>query len=222
MTDTIRVRAADPTSRRIALWERDDAHPGGEVMVGSDRVVEVAVTTEVARRLAKGTLVRVTGEPSESSQSTSPSLYVETTDGEVWQTTDGQPLLFEPGQTVDGDEWQPSDQSRPATEEEIAAGVRIDEYLAAAGEGPLMLDARAEGEAPPTGTPPEGTQNESGAQPLPEDLTALLTEAGYATPEAVQSATNEALLAIDGIGPARLATIRAALPHVPPGEDSSG
>lgn len=150
MTDTIRVQSGNPDSKRIALWERDDAHPGGEVMVGGDRVVEVAVTTEVARRLAKGTLVRVTSE-------------------------DASQL----GESSDGD---------------VAA----------------------------TGTPPEGTQNDSGEQPLPEDLTALLAEAGYETPAAVQSATDEELLAINGIGSARLATIRAALPHVPTGEDQGG
>ena len=62
MAQTIHVKAGNPASRRVALWERSPDHPHGEVYVAGDRVVEVAVTQEGARRLANKTLVEVSGK----------------------------------------------------------------------------------------------------------------------------------------------------------------
>lgn len=57
MSDLILVRSADP--ERVGLWERNLAHPGGEVFVAGDDVVEVALTAEVQGRLNSGVLVLV-------------------------------------------------------------------------------------------------------------------------------------------------------------------
>lgn len=53
------VKAGDPA--RVGLWERAPEHPGGEVWVSGDQVVEVAETTMVLQQLQSGALVRVSG-----------------------------------------------------------------------------------------------------------------------------------------------------------------
>ena len=41
-----------------ALWERDAAHPNGEVFIAGDKPVQVGVTAEVSRLLRDGVLVK--------------------------------------------------------------------------------------------------------------------------------------------------------------------
>ena len=58
----INVRLADPDARTVILWERNVAHPSGEVFLAGPGVFEVALTHSVEARLRKGTLVVVTDE----------------------------------------------------------------------------------------------------------------------------------------------------------------
>jgi hypothetical protein len=72
-TKTIWVKARPEMGDRNALWERDAAHPGGEVFVAGDEPVEVAQTPEVMARLAPrlqdgGTLVRLEGDALKQAQ----------------------------------------------------------------------------------------------------------------------------------------------------------
>lgn len=54
----IRVRSGvEPT--RVALWERHDDHPNGEVFIKGTAVVEVAQTQRVTNALKDGRLVEV-------------------------------------------------------------------------------------------------------------------------------------------------------------------
>jgi hypothetical protein len=62
MSELITVKAA-PDFLRVALWERNPAHPGGEAFVAGDMVVQVALTAEVQTRLNTGILVRVDDAP---------------------------------------------------------------------------------------------------------------------------------------------------------------
>ncbi len=55
--DTIWVKAAQ--SDRVGIWERDDRHPGGEVFVAGDAIVEVARTSLVEDKLRIHDLVQV-------------------------------------------------------------------------------------------------------------------------------------------------------------------
>ena len=48
--------------KRVALWERDDRHPHGEVFVTGSRVVAVYPTAAVNQRLRDGVLVEVIAE----------------------------------------------------------------------------------------------------------------------------------------------------------------
>lgn len=58
MADTIFVKAGPATpAGRVALWEVDPQHPGGEVFVAGETVVEVAPTSEVNYRLRNERLV---------------------------------------------------------------------------------------------------------------------------------------------------------------------
>ena len=65
MANTIKVKAVG-TDHKVVLWERDDAHPNGEVMItnhadkhdGKGEVIEVAETATVKRLLAEGVLVK--------------------------------------------------------------------------------------------------------------------------------------------------------------------
>jgi hypothetical protein len=151
MTQTIRVRAANDDGR-VALWERAPEHPGGEVYVANDAVVEVALTTEVARRIAQGVLVEV-----------------------------GSSAVEPP---------EPPQDPADGGSDEGASEQRDD-----------------------PGTTPA---------PLDEALVAKLAEGGYDTADAIQAATDEQLLAIDGIGPATLKRIREAYPTEPAGNGGEG
>lgn len=59
--ELITVKAAQ--TGRVALWERNPAHPGGEVFVAGDLVVQVALTPEVQTRLNNGLLLLVETAP---------------------------------------------------------------------------------------------------------------------------------------------------------------
>lgn len=62
MADTIYVKAGPATpAGRVALWEVDPQHPGGEVFVAGESVVEVAPTSKVNLRLRNEQLVEVAG-----------------------------------------------------------------------------------------------------------------------------------------------------------------
>jgi hypothetical protein len=61
MPELITVKAA-PDFLRVALWERNPAHPGGEAFVAGDLVAQVALTAEVQTRLNTGILVQVVTE----------------------------------------------------------------------------------------------------------------------------------------------------------------
>jgi hypothetical protein len=62
MTEHIKVRATKPGP--VALWEQHPDHPKGEVWIADDKTHEVALTSEVAKRLRDGRLVQV-GAPAE-------------------------------------------------------------------------------------------------------------------------------------------------------------
>ena len=44
---------------RVVLWERDEAHPNGEIFIGSDKPVQVGETAAVAERVRTGALKKV-------------------------------------------------------------------------------------------------------------------------------------------------------------------
>lgn len=55
---TILVKSAKP-GNHVALWDRHPDHPGGEVFVSGDAVVEAAETPGVLRALADKRIVQV-------------------------------------------------------------------------------------------------------------------------------------------------------------------
>lgn len=56
---TIRVKG-NKADGSVVLWERDDAHPGGEVFIaGQNGPFTVAETPEVLRKIAAQELVKV-------------------------------------------------------------------------------------------------------------------------------------------------------------------
>jgi len=57
MTELIKVKAADPN--QVALWERHEDHPDGEVFVYGADPFTVALTPRVQRLLNRGALVNV-------------------------------------------------------------------------------------------------------------------------------------------------------------------
>jgi hypothetical protein len=62
----IKVKAAKPETGEVALWEVHKDHPGGEVFVAGDKVVEVAETPEALKKLAAGVIVKADdGEPNQ-------------------------------------------------------------------------------------------------------------------------------------------------------------
>lgn len=69
MADTIKVKASPTCGDRVALWDVDEAHPGGEAFVaGAAEVkhaelpwVEVAETPAVLAALRDGLLVKSGG-----------------------------------------------------------------------------------------------------------------------------------------------------------------
>ncbi len=50
------------SGNQVALWDRDPRHPGGEVFVVGERVVEVALTPRVREALKQGRIVEVAEE----------------------------------------------------------------------------------------------------------------------------------------------------------------
>jgi phage-related protein len=62
--NTVRVKAHPSMGARVALWEVDEAHPGGEIYVaGQDSApVEAAETAGVLGALRDDRLVRVTAK----------------------------------------------------------------------------------------------------------------------------------------------------------------
>jgi hypothetical protein len=44
---------------RVALWEKDERHPEGEIFVAGEKVVKAAKTPAVAKKLRDGELVEV-------------------------------------------------------------------------------------------------------------------------------------------------------------------
>lgn len=57
----IRVKSALPDNR-VALWDRNPAHPGGEVLIWGDDVREVAETEAVRNAIKDGRLVEIKAE----------------------------------------------------------------------------------------------------------------------------------------------------------------
>lgn len=57
----LRVKAVDPT--RVGLWDKNPAHPGGEVWVTGTEECEVADTTEVRDALTQKRIVEVRDQP---------------------------------------------------------------------------------------------------------------------------------------------------------------
>lgn len=55
--ETMWVKAKDP--KRVALYERDAAHPGGEVYVAGSGAFEVGMTQEVRNRIRSRELVEI-------------------------------------------------------------------------------------------------------------------------------------------------------------------
>lgn len=71
MAKTIHVRAAG-SDNKVVLWEKDDAHPNGEVVVANDgKMHKVGETAAVKRLMAAGTLVNTQTTP--TSQQTPPT-----------------------------------------------------------------------------------------------------------------------------------------------------
>lgn len=77
----IMIEAGSATKKgQVAIWERDDAHPDGEIyLVGGDAPIEVEETALVRERMAKDLIVRVEGgqrQPArtESSDEAPPSV----------------------------------------------------------------------------------------------------------------------------------------------------
>jgi hypothetical protein len=55
----IKVKSAKPESGEVSLWEQHPDHPGGEVWVSGEKVVEVAETSEVLKKLGAKAIVKV-------------------------------------------------------------------------------------------------------------------------------------------------------------------
>ncbi len=70
MAERIKVKAADPN--QVALWERHEDHPDGEVFVSGRHVVAVALTTRVQRLLNSGVLVKVEDETPATDEAPAP------------------------------------------------------------------------------------------------------------------------------------------------------
>lgn len=75
MAELIEVRAA-VTDGRCALWERDPAHPNGEVWVSGPKPVKVAWTALVSAKLRDGELIRVDGAPAAADPVVAPAASV--------------------------------------------------------------------------------------------------------------------------------------------------
>jgi hypothetical protein len=66
MADTFLVKSALPVAKDggsvVALWEVDDAHPGGQAFIAGDRPVEVANTAGVESALRDKKIEKVGAE----------------------------------------------------------------------------------------------------------------------------------------------------------------
>ena len=65
MSKLITVKAVGQPDKTV-LWEKNKAHPGGEVFLSTGDVAQVAKTPAVEERLRKGTLVKVSGQAEDS------------------------------------------------------------------------------------------------------------------------------------------------------------
>lgn len=66
MTDFIKVKATN-SEGKVALWDRDDRHPNGEVFVtGNGEAVKVANTVAVRDAIRRGALVEVQPEKADA------------------------------------------------------------------------------------------------------------------------------------------------------------
>ena len=88
--DVLRVRAADPDSNAVALWERHPEHPGGEVWIIGAGAFDVAATPAVLARLRDGRLVAVEPLSEEEQAAVAPSPALE-----AQQEADGRVLPAE-------------------------------------------------------------------------------------------------------------------------------
>lgn len=62
----IQVKSGLKNPEEVALWERDTDHPGGEIFVTGDKVVEVTETSAVMKGLSNGSLVKVATDADKS------------------------------------------------------------------------------------------------------------------------------------------------------------
>lgn len=96
MTDFIKVKATN-NEGRVALWDRDAAHPTGEVFVtGDGSVVEVANTAAVRAAIKAGELVEVQPEVAKSpvKQEVPPTVELKTL--EYTMITEREPAPHKP------------------------------------------------------------------------------------------------------------------------------
>lgn len=79
---------------RIVLWERDEAHPNGEIFIGSDKPVQVGETAAVAERVRTGALKKV--EAPVATKSEAPVADDESDDGDEGDSGKKAPKLGRP------------------------------------------------------------------------------------------------------------------------------
>ena len=81
MAKHITVKAVGQPDK-VALWEKNEAHPNGEVFLSTGQTGQVALTPAVQERLRKGTLVKVSQKAAEEDSDT------EEEEGEEEETND--------------------------------------------------------------------------------------------------------------------------------------
>lgn len=69
MAKLITVKAVGKPNTAV-LWEKNKAHPGGEVFLSTGHTAQVALTPAVQDRLRKGTLVKVSQKAAEDDSDT--------------------------------------------------------------------------------------------------------------------------------------------------------
>jgi len=65
LTEVVYLQSAR-ADRTVVLWERNPAHPGGEVLLAGESIVRGASTLQVCERLSSGTARVVTKEEAEA------------------------------------------------------------------------------------------------------------------------------------------------------------
>ena len=91
----------------------------------------------------------------------------------------------------------------------MAAAMGVAERLLALEQAVAELQASGRGQGEPAPQPQPATGTERLAQVLGNvRLASILVRAGYTSPAAVAAASDEALLAVDGVGEKALAVIR--------------